>query len=196
MAKKNFYAVKKGRNSGIYKTWQECKDQINHFPGAVYKGFITREEAEAYLKSIEAAPIDANDYYVYVDGSYFQGCYSWAIAVYQAGALIHTDSGVGQSVENAKMNNVAGEIEASMQAVRWAVVNDISHITICHDYSGIAEWALGHWQAKLPGTKQYAAFMQEYKGLFSFQKVTGHTGVAGNELVDKLAKKALGLEKR
>ena len=35
MAKKknNFYAVKQGKNKGIYKTWDECKAQVEGFSG-------------------------------------------------------------------------------------------------------------------------------------------------------------------
>jgi len=49
MAKKNFYAVKKGLCPGIYKTWEECKAQVVGFSGAIYKGFSSLEEAEDYL---------------------------------------------------------------------------------------------------------------------------------------------------
>ena len=35
--------------------------------------------------------------------------------------------------------------------------------------------------------------MKPHLNLVSFKKVSGHTGVAGNELADKLAKQALGL---
>ena len=50
MAKKNFYAVKVGKNTGIFKTWAECSDSVTGFNGAVYKGFATQEEAEEFLK--------------------------------------------------------------------------------------------------------------------------------------------------
>ncbi|MBO6245212.1 MAG: RNase H, partial [Anaerovibrio sp.] len=40
-------------------------------------------------------------------------------------------------------------------------------------------------------TTRYAAFMKERRGLVTFVKVAGHTGVEGNELADKLAKAAL-----
>lgn len=193
-AKKNFYAVKNGRETGIFKTWTECKQQIDHFAGALYKGFVTLQEAQDYLSGAGSKTIDVeNAYCVYVDGSYIAGKYSWAIAVYNKGICIHCGSGVGLSEENAKMNNVAGEIEAAMQAVKWANENDIKKIIIYHDYIGISEWAEGRWKTNTPGTKAYAEFMKEYLDLVSFKKVTGHTGVAGNELVDKLAKKELGL---
>lgn len=50
MAKK-VYAVKKGRVPGIYETWEEAKPLVDGFPGAVYKGFPSLEEATAFLVS-------------------------------------------------------------------------------------------------------------------------------------------------
>lgn len=46
----NFYAVKKGRETGIFLTWDECFKQVNKFPGAIYKSFKTRAEAENFMK--------------------------------------------------------------------------------------------------------------------------------------------------
>lgn len=56
MAKK-FYVVWKGRQTGIYTDWEECKQQIDRFPGAQYKSYKTLEEAEtAYsYNSLEEA---------------------------------------------------------------------------------------------------------------------------------------------
>ena len=36
MAKKKFYAVKKGRKPGIYQTWNEAKSQVSGFKGAIF----------------------------------------------------------------------------------------------------------------------------------------------------------------
>jgi ribonuclease HI len=47
--KKNFYAVKVGRQSGIYDNWNDCKKQVICFKGASYKGFVTLEEAQEFL---------------------------------------------------------------------------------------------------------------------------------------------------
>ena len=52
MAKKKFYAVAKGRKPGIYTAWfgeNGAQVQIDGFPGAVYKGFPTREAAKAFM---------------------------------------------------------------------------------------------------------------------------------------------------
>lgn len=50
MAKK-YYAVKNGRVPGIYKTWDECKEQVHGFPGAEFKGFELLSDAEAFINA-------------------------------------------------------------------------------------------------------------------------------------------------
>jgi len=49
--KKNYYAVREGRKPGIYKTWNECHRQIDGYSGARFKGFATRQQAEAWMAS-------------------------------------------------------------------------------------------------------------------------------------------------
>ena len=48
-----FYVVWIGLNPGIYESWEACKQQVEGWKGAVYKGFDTREEAE---KAINEPP--------------------------------------------------------------------------------------------------------------------------------------------
>ena len=55
MAKKQYYVVKKGKTPGIYFTWEDCKKQVLNFPGAIYKGFFTKEEAMAYAGDLPMA---------------------------------------------------------------------------------------------------------------------------------------------
>ena len=45
MAQK-FYVVWIGLNPGVYDSWEACRQQVEGWKGAVYKGFATREEAE------------------------------------------------------------------------------------------------------------------------------------------------------
>ena len=49
MAKKKIYAVRKGHKTGLFYTWDECKKAVHGYSGAEYKGFLTKEEAEAFL---------------------------------------------------------------------------------------------------------------------------------------------------
>ena len=48
--KKKFYAVREGRAIGVFETWEECKRQVDGYPGAVYKSFKTYEEAKAAME--------------------------------------------------------------------------------------------------------------------------------------------------
>lgn len=89
MAKgKKYYAIARGRKPGVYDQWygdQGAEAQVKGFPGAVFKGFPTRREAEAWLKQPDLKPPAAgarsttpkkqgggapreNDVVVYTDG--------------------------------------------------------------------------------------------------------------------------------
>ncbi|RIJ42651.1 ribonuclease H1 domain-containing protein [Pontibacter oryzae] len=46
MGKKKFYVVWKGRETGVYETWDDCKQQVEGFPKAVYKSFTTKDLAD------------------------------------------------------------------------------------------------------------------------------------------------------
>jgi ribonuclease HI len=53
MASKKYYAVLKGRKTGIFTSWADCEEQIIGFSGALYKSFKTRGEAEAALGLVD-----------------------------------------------------------------------------------------------------------------------------------------------
>jgi len=48
--KKKYYVVWKGKNKGIYTSWEACKEQIADFKGAKFKSFKTKEIAEKAFK--------------------------------------------------------------------------------------------------------------------------------------------------
>ena len=50
MAKKKWYAVKKGITPGIYTEWPMAEAQVKGFPGARFKGFTSKQEAELWLE--------------------------------------------------------------------------------------------------------------------------------------------------
>ena len=44
-----YYAVKKGRTPGVYRTWEDAKKQVDGFSGAEYKSFEKITDATKYL---------------------------------------------------------------------------------------------------------------------------------------------------
>lgn len=49
MAGKKIYAVRKGRETGLFTTWAECQRQVTGYSGAEYKSFTDVDEARAFL---------------------------------------------------------------------------------------------------------------------------------------------------
>lgn len=48
-----FYAVKKGKIPGVYRTWEECEAQVRSFCGAIYKLFKDEESARDFVNGTE-----------------------------------------------------------------------------------------------------------------------------------------------
>lgn len=44
--KPKFYVVWKGHQTGIFENWEQCKKQIDNYPGAQYKSYETKATAE------------------------------------------------------------------------------------------------------------------------------------------------------
>lgn len=193
--KPKFYAVKAGRETGIFATWAECEKAIRGFSGAVYKKFDSESAAQEWFSDNRSSLREtslATDYEVYTDGSYINGQYSWAYAYVKDDTVIYEDSNVGKNPEAAVMRNVAGEIAAVLHAVKRAAELGVT-IRIYHDYAGIAFWVTGEWKTKNEFTQQYAKLMNKYQGVYVFEKVKAHTGNKFNEYVDKKAKASLGI---
>ncbi len=50
MAKSKYYVIWVGKSPGIYTSWAECQDQVNHMRDAKYKSYDSKLEAEKAYK--------------------------------------------------------------------------------------------------------------------------------------------------
>ncbi len=57
MAKKQYYAVKTGKKTGLFQSWEECRECVEGYPGAQYKGFSDINEAWRYLGICAGEPV-------------------------------------------------------------------------------------------------------------------------------------------
>lgn len=144
----------------------------------------------------EAESIDIEKITAYVDGSYNAATkeYSYGAVIF-AGDKKECFSEKFDNPELATMRNVAGELEGSMKAMRYAVEAGAKELDIYYDYEGIEKWCTGAWKTNKDGTKAYKAFYEEIskKLKVNFHKVKGHSGDRYNDEADELAKKALGI---
>lgn len=200
---KNFYAVRRGRETGIFKTWNECKRYITGFKGAEYKGFMTLEEAEEYMGNASVTTDDC-DLYSIPEGSaaaYVDGSYNVHTRIFGYGAVIFYNGEVHTAYESfndvslASMRNVAGEIYGSRYAMKYCIENNISELYIFYDYAGIEKWCKGEWKCNKEGTAAYRDYYLSLKDKLkvTFVKVKGHSGDKYNDMADALAKKAVGI---
>lgn len=193
---KKFYAVKIGRNPGIYTTWDECKKQVDGYSGADFKSFADMSEAEAFICGAQEAAHDgASDIIAYVDGSYDdeKKLYSYGVVLIIGKNELHISQCFDNSdPEMLQMRNVAGEISGAKKAMEYCIENSYSSIDIYHDYEGIAKWCNGEWKANKSKTQEYRNYFNSIKDKVSirFFKVKGHSGNKYNDLADELAKNA------
>lgn len=204
-----YYAVAKGRKTGIFTTWNECKKNVHGFPGAKFKSFPTREEAENFIDNgkkkysiINNTSFDVNSVendqkvYAYVDGSFVPGAYGNGVVLLDSkGEIVLELSCIGEEQSFLEMNNVGGEVNASMIAIEAAIGMGYKFIRIYYDYAGIECWATGEWKRNKEGTKAYKEYIDENSKdiIIEFKKVKAHAGNKYNERADVLAKKAVGI---
>lgn len=219
MAAKKYYAVKRGKITGVFDNWASCKESVDGYPGAEYKGFATLAEAKAYLGDGDETESDAVEnakeepaigdqaeifYYLptktdelvaYVDGSYENAIrrYAFGCVFLVPDGRIYLQYGSGNNEQSLQHRNVTGEMLGAMYAVKAAILGGYRRIQICYDYEGIEKWVTGVWRAKQELTAKYAESMRQWGQTIQirFTKVPAHSHVTYNELADQTAKRGL-----
>lgn len=207
---KAYYAVKEGRNPGIYETWNECEREVKGFKGAKYKKFKSKKEALNFIEDNEdiknhhgmerdtyehnLEELKDKEIIAYVDGSFSleDFTYSYGVVLLSKDGK-ETFKAREDNRELAEMRNVSGELRGAMVAMELALERNMETLYLYYDYMGIEEWAKGNWKTNKSGTKAYKEYYDSLKDKLNviFIKVLAHSGVKYNEEADQLAKEAL-----
>lgn len=207
-----FYAIKEGFDSSnnvkvenkIVTTWDECLKYVKGVKGAVYKSFKSIDEAKSFINNTNQTVSKASATYpddcmhIYVDGSYniSTNKYAYAFVVVLNDVVIHIENGSAKSDDKNNIRQIAGELEASIRGLEFALSQGAEKVVIFHDYLGIAHHATGFWSRREESSIKYYNKMQEMmkKGIdVIFVKVDSHTGDLYNELADEKCKEILGI---
>ena len=211
MAKK-FYAVKRGRKTGLFTVWAECAAQVKGFQGAVYKGFMTEEEARAWLGGANAraeqpraaaemaAPSAPDaDYIIHTDGSCLRnpgGAGGWAAVIETAATgAVEEKSGGAPETTNNRMELTAAlmALSAVPEGARVALYTDSQYLKNAFTKFWLPAWKKRGWK-KADGepvlnqdlwVQLDAAFAARQ---VQFHWVKGHAGNPRNERCDVLAR--------
>lgn len=220
MAKKKFYAIKKGydidKNEVVEKviltTWAEASKLVTginlklHGVAPEYQSFTNEEEAKDFLNAEEPFIHKSENTYpkdclhCYVDGSYNKEIpnYSYGLVLVNNSELIKFQNGSGKNKEAIAMQQIAGELLGAMNALLFAKKNGYKKLVIFFDYKGVAYHATGYWDRDTKFSEDYYQWMQKF---FTsnpdieviFCKVDAHTGDDFNELADGFAKLGVGI---
>ena len=206
MGKKNVYAVRKGFNTGIFQTWEECEKQVKGFKGAEFKGFSGIQDARQYLNSkVDGkkereklqCQISKDAVQIYVDGSFNldKKIAAYGLVIVKKDKAFLKDFSAYPYVDVTDSHNVGAELIGAKRAVELSLANDFKKLVIHYDYMGIEKFATGAWRAKTPQTLEYQMFMQRYMQLvdISFVKIKSHSGNKFNDMADRLARFATHL---
>ena len=211
MAKK-FYAVKRGRKTGLFTVWAECAAQVKGFQGAVYKGFMTEDEARAWIGGADArteqpraaaemaAPSAPDaDYIIHTDGSCLRnpgGAGGWAAVIETtATGAVEEKSGGDPETTNNRMELTAAlmALSAVPEGARVALYTDSQYLKNAFTKFWLPAWKKRGWK-KADGepvlnqdlwVQLDAAFAARQ---VQFHWVKGHAGNPRNERCDALAR--------
>ena len=213
MAKK-FYAVRRGRKTGLFTAWSDCAAAVRGYHGAVYKGFMTEAEARDWLtgtgaaagaaqSSAHAAPVDGApadvDYIIHTDGSCLRnpgGPGGWAavIETVATGSVEERSGGDPETTTNRMELTAALMAVSSVPAgARVALYTDSQYLRNAFTKFWLPAWKKRGWK-KADGApvlnqdlwmRLDAAFAERS---VAFHWVKGHAGDPRNERCDTLAR--------
>jgi ribonuclease HI len=215
--KQKFYAVRKGRQSGIYLDWDTCKKQVEGFAGAQYKSFSTREEAAQYLAGQESAasatakkasressppePIPAGHVVIYADGacSGNPGKGGYGTVVLSGDQRRELSAGFRRTTNNRMeiLGCIAG-LDAIEERSDIILYSDSRYVVDASTKGWAEAWRSRGWNRKVEGELVPALNSDLWARMLDlcewhrvqFRWVRGHDGNVENERCDELARAA------
>jgi len=212
MAKKKFYAVAVGRESGIFTDWATTERQVKGFPGAKYKSFSSQAVAEKWLENpvymkkpsssgkisqnVICPGEDSTDIVIYTDGGSINnpgpGGYG---AVIVDGGRKRELSGGYRLTTNNRMEMMAAIVALREVADRTEAIHlysDSSYLVNGFSKGWVKKWQANGWKKS---DDQDVVNMDLWHELIkltagsnvNFHWVKGHAGNVLNERCDRLA---------
>jgi len=218
-----FYAVAVGREPGIYTDWPQAKEQVDGFPGAIYKGFFDHAAAEAWLKnplqsqgrrqrtdgitnlprqqiSTDEAP-PAEGVIIYTDGSCLgnPGPGGYGVIIQENGQERQLSGGFRRTTNNRMeiMAAIAGLRATGARNGAIHLYSDSSYLINAIEKGWAENWARRGWRKADGQPAQNRDLWQEMLALLAARKVVVHwlRGHAGHQNNERCDRLALSAAK-
>ena len=152
---------------------------------------LTNATTPHHSSSVPTPVSPPNTVELWVDGACLQHPdglkFGWACVIRENENEVYRHSSSQIPAHAADHRNVAAELQAVLHGLEECRRRGYHTITVYYDYTGIEAWATGQWRANTPATQAYAAYTHTYSSTIKWHKVTAHSGVLMNDLVDSLA---------
>jgi ribonuclease HI len=216
--KKKYYAVAVGRKPGIYTQWfgpAGAKVQVEGHAGAVYKGFLSRAEAQAFMdapppprrgrgrtvrhgavpRAGTQKPPAADQVVVYTDGgaTHNPGPGGYGVVIEAPGGPHELSAGYRRTTNNRM------ELMAAIVALEWfeRSTKILLHTDSRYVVDGITKgwarkWRANNWMRTKTEPALNADLWRQLldacqRHEVEFRWVKGHAGIPGNERCDQLS---------
>jgi len=213
MAKKKFYAVAVGRGCGIFTDWTTTEKQVKGFPGARYKSFLSKVDAEKWLadpvyskkrsshgkttpNTTDPGIPDTADIVIYTDGGSINnpGPGGYGAVIVEAGQQQEFSGGYRLTTNN-RMEMMAAIVALRRFETRAEPIqlfSDSSYLVNGIKKGWVKKWQLNGWKKSDGQDVLNIDLWQELirltaKGNVYFHWVKGHAGNVLNERCDRLA---------
>lgn len=205
---KKIYAVKAGRQTGLFSTWAECEKQVKGYQGAKFKGFESAQEAAAWLAAPNTQASSSavkqraakektfptkkdepdTDYIIYTDGSCLRnpnGPGGWAAVILDRGTGEVRELHAGHpSTTNNRMELSAaiGALSAIRENSTVALYTDSQYLKNAFTRHWINNWQRNGWKTAQGTDVLNKDLWLELDRLFQSHQVFFHwvKGHAGN----------------
>jgi len=206
--KGKFYAVRVGRKVGVYLNWNDCLEQIKHYPNQQFKKFETLKEAENYIQNDIICTDYENNYNdsilnVYTDGSSYHNGKPDALASY--GVYFGENDNRNESgLITEKASNNRGELMGILRAIELLKEDEdsIVHTDSMYGLKCVYEYGIKMKNMGYPKEIPNIDIIQkirevlEVKTKIKFHHLNSHTNKEdkhslNNAIVDKMAGEVL-----
>ena len=221
-----YYAVAKGHNIGIYNFWNDAKEEVLNYKGAIFKSFNTEKDAEDFILNINSCnseifqniyikyDLNSVDYFVYTDGSCYNNNNNNNIAGIGIYFSENNVKNVSKVLKNKfKQTNNSAELFAIIEAyeIIKGDLNNNKKICIFSDSEYAIKCATSYgekceklnWDKNIPNKELVKKIYTIYKNNdnLKLQHIKAHTNKKdihsiGNATADKLAYNAIKNYKR